>query len=115
MWCAEQQPFTYYVKEDKDSLHLVYLQVWDGLYLVYMLVWTSLRMVCTGFLFYIIYRKITIGGLMERSAFGSDTGSNYRPQSASDSDELKIPPPRKRSGTSSTTKTSKSRKSDQES
>jgi hypothetical protein len=51
-----------------------------------------------------------------RSPSGSDAGSNYSPRSGSDSDDLELiptPPPPKRSGTSSTTKSSKSRTSAQ--
>ena len=49
-----------------------------------------------------------------RSPSGSDAGSNYSPpRSGSDSDDLELIPPPKRSGTSSTTKSSKSRTSAQ--
>ena len=50
-----------------------------------------------------------------RSPSGSDAGSNYSPRSGSDSDDLELlpTPPPKRSGTSSTTKSSKSRTSAQ--
>ena len=47
------------------------------------------------------------------SPSGSDAGSNYSPRSGSDSDDLVLIPPPKRSGTSSTTKSSKSRTSAQ--